>query len=284
MAGPVVVVGAAGQLGAQIVHAFAHLDVVPLGHADLDITDPAAVAESLAALTPALIVNCAAFNDVDDAEDDAAGALAVNAFGVRSLARAAERAGAVLVHYGTDFVFDGAGLGRPYVESDRPAPASVYASSKLMGEWFALEAPRAYVLRVESLFGCPRGWTGRRGTLDSMVARLEAGEPVRAFTDRVVTPSRLSDIVGATRHLVETGAAPGIYHCVSSGAATWFEIAETAAARLGAPAAVLPALAAEAPMKALRPLYCALDNAKLTATGFAMPTWREALDGWLAAR
>ena len=282
--GPVVVTGAAGQLGSAMTAAFAHRASRSLTRADLDIADPTAVRDVLGGLDPSLIINCAAFNDVDGAEDDPQAALVVNALAVRSLARAAEACGAVLVHFSTDFVFDGAGHGRPYVETDRPTPASAYASSKLAGEWFALEAPRAYVLRVESLFGCPRGWTGRVGTLDGMVARLEAGEPVRAFTDRVVTPSRISDVADATRHLVATGAAPGLYHCVNSGQATWAEIALAAAARLGARGTIVPARAADTPMKAARPLYCALDNGKLAAAGFAMPSWTAALDAWLAAR
>jgi dTDP-4-dehydrorhamnose reductase len=282
--GPVVVTGAAGQLGWAVAARFADCALVGLTRADLDIEDPVAVRDVIGSLRPSVVVNCAAYNDVDGAEDDPGAALAVNAFAVRSLARAAATAGAAFVHYSTDFVFDGVGSGPPYVETDRPAPASAYAASKLAGEWFALEVPRAYVLRVESLFGCPRGWTGRVGTLGGMVARLEAGEPVRVFTDRVVTPSRISDIAAATRHLIEAGAPSGIYHCVNSGVTTWAEVAEFAAAHLGVSAPIVRTLAVETPTRAARPLYCALDNARLTAAGFRMPRWDEAVAGWLADR
>src|SRR4051812_33452816 len=141
MNGPVAVVGAAGRLGASIVQAFADVPVVALTRSSLDITDPAAVSREIAAAAPRVIVNCAAYNDVDAAEDHPADALAVNGFAVRSLARAAEACGAALVHFSTDFVFDGTAH-EPYDETARPAPRSVYALSKLLGEWFALDAPR----------------------------------------------------------------------------------------------------------------------------------------------
>jgi dTDP-4-dehydrorhamnose reductase len=280
----IVVTGAAGQLGSFIVQTFADREVIALTRADLDITDPVDVRDVVGRLSPSVIINCAAFNDVDRAEDDAPSAFAGNAFALRSLARAAEVAGAALVHYSSDFVFDGTGRGRPYLESDPPSPRSVYAASKLVGEWFAGEAPRAYVLRVESLFGCGRGWQGRRGTLDTLVGRLEAGDEVRAFTDRVVSPSRLVDVSAATRHLLDVDAEPGLYHCVNTGHATWVEIVDHASRQLGLTARATRVVTSDVPMQASRPVYCALDNAKLAEAGFSMPPWSTAVDEWLAAR
>jgi len=277
------VVGAAGQLGSVMAHAFDDREVLGLVRADLDIAEPSSVQDAIARLSPSVIVNCAAFNDVDGAEGESSLAFAANAFGVRSLALAAERIGATLVHFSTDFVFDGR-ASVPYRESDRPNPQSIYASSKLVGEWFALDAPRAFVLRVESLFGCARSWRGRRGTLDSLVARMEAGENVRVFTDRVVSPSRLSDVVAATRHLLDSGAEPGLYHCVNAGRATWREVAEYAAGQLGLSPKLVPVTVDQVPFRAARPLFCALDNAKLLASGIAMPPWTVAVSEWLARR
>jgi dTDP-4-dehydrorhamnose reductase len=231
-----------------------------------------------------VIVNCAAFNDVDGAEERPEQALAVNAFAVRSLALAAETAGAVLVHYSTDFVFDGRRRAEPYTEADAASPRSTYASSKLMGEWFALDAPRAYVLRVESLFGSPAGWTGRRGTLDTIVDNLAAKREVRVFTDRVVSPSYTPDIALATKHLIETGAAPGLYHCVNDGHATWEQVAREAARVLGVAPALRLTTSDQVTMKAARPVYCALSPRKLAAAGFHMPAWQDALGRWLRSR
>jgi dTDP-4-dehydrorhamnose reductase len=279
----VLVTGAAGQLGSFIVRAFEGYEVVAAARRELDVTDPSAVAGVVSEIAPSLIINCAAYNDVDGAEDAPLDALAPNAFAVRSLARAASACGATLVHYSTDFVFDGE-ASVPYDEQAAPRPRSAYAASKLLGEWFALDAPRAFVLRVESLFGCVPGWTGRRGTLDSIVEGLVAGRDVRAFTDRVVSPSYLADVAAATRFLVESGAAPGLYHCVNSGQGTWYQVAQEAARLLGVNPRLVPMTVDHAALKAPRPRYCALSNAKLAAAGFTMPPWPDALGRWLASR
>jgi dTDP-4-dehydrorhamnose reductase len=278
--GRVLVTGAAGQLGSVIVRTFADDEVLALTRAELDITDPLAVRRVLRDARPSAIVNCAAYNDVDGAEDAPTTALAVNAFAVRSLARAAEECGAAFVHYGTDFVFSG-NTTNPYRETDDPGPRSTYAASKLLGEWFGLEAPRGYVLRVESLFGCEVGWRGRRGTLDSLVQGLEEGREVRVFTDRVVSPSYLEDVAAATRFLLTSDAAPGLYHCVNSGYGTWHEVAAEAARLLGVTPRFKTLTTAEVSLRAQRPRFCALDNSKLGAAGFQMPAWQDAVRRWL---
>lgn len=279
---PILVTGAAGQLGAFIVDSFSDRPVVAATRATLDITDTVAVMRVVREIRPAVIVNCAAFNDVDGAEDAPAMAMAVNAFAVRSLARAAETCEAMLVHYGTDFVFDGH-ASQAYEEDDTPAPRSAYSASKLLGEWFALDAPRAFVLRVESLFGTPPAWQGRRGTLDTLVDGLRHGRELRVFTDRVVSPSYSRDVAAATRHLLESGATPGLYHCVNSGQATWLEVATAAAEALGVAPRLQPITTDQVATRAARPRFCALSNRKLAAAGFQMPTWRDALQRWLAA-
>ena len=279
----VLVTGASGQLGASMVRAFADRDVIAHTHATLDITDDEAVRREIGRARPAVIVNCAAFNDVDGAEGRPTDALAVNAFALRSMARAAESCGATLVHYGSDFVFDGAAT-EPYEETAAPAPHSVYASSKLVGEWFALDAPRAYVLRVESLFGAPAEWTGRRGSLDTIVEGLEAGREIPVYIDRTVSPSYVVDVAAATRHLVDNGAPAGVYHCVNSGHGTWQQVALEVAGILGVPPRLKPITMDEVQLKAARPRFCALSNRKLTGTGFAMPAWQDGLRRWLAAR
>ncbi|MFP5379326.1 MAG: dTDP-4-dehydrorhamnose reductase [Vicinamibacteria bacterium] len=278
---PMLVTGAAGQLGQVAAVALARRwPVVALTREGLDVTDAAAVRRVVDAHRPAAIVNCVGFNEVDRAEDEAALALEVNALAVRTLARAAADAGAALVHYSSDFVFDGE-TDRPYREDDRPQPRSVYAASKLLGEWFAADAPRHYVLRVESLFG---GLGKRTSSFDKIVDLVAAGGPVKVFTDRVVSPSYVWDVAEATAHLLATEAAPGVYHCVSSGAATWYEVAETVARRLGVAATLEPIRLADLTLPAARPRYCALANDKLAAAGMVMPTWQDALDRYLASR
>ena len=282
MSGPVLIVGAAGRLGASLVDAYVGAEVVAHTRATLDIVDPEAVRRVVGETAPALIINCAAFNDVDGAEDHPASAFAVNAFAVRSLARAAEACGATLVHFGTDFVFDGAAA-EPYAETDAPAPRSVYGLSKLLGEWFALDAPRGFVLRVESLFGAPVGWTGRAGSLDSIIAGLEQGREVTVFTDRVVSPSYVHDVANAVRYLIETNAAPALYHCVNAGHATWHEVAKEAARLLGVQPRFRCVTMDQSLFRASRPRYCALAGRKLEQAGFTMPPWNDALRRWLTS-
>lgn len=279
----VLVTGAAGRLGAAIVEAFRDAQVIAQGRSSLDITDAAAVARAVRAARPDVIINCAAFNDVDGAEAAPLAALAVNAFAPRDLARAAREVGATFVHYSTDFVFDGKTT-QPWDETAPPSPQSTYSASKLLGEWFALDAPQAYVLRVESLFGAVSNWTGRTGTMDSIVAGLESGREVRVFTDRVVSPSYVPDIAAATRHLIVAHAPPGLYHCVNAGQATWYEVAQTAAELLHVTPRLVPVSVNDVQWKARRPQFCALSPQKLAAAGFAMPPWQDAMRRWLQGR
>ena len=278
----VVVTGAAGQLGRALVGAataaYGGEAVVALPRDALDVTDDAAVRATIGRLRPGAILNAAAYTDVDGAEDNAETALAVNAFGVRALARAAVAVGATLVHYSTDFVFDGT-KGEPYVETDDPNPLAVYAASKLLGEWFA-EGPNRYVLRVESLFG-----GAGRGTIDRMAGALLAGREVRAFTDRVVSPSYADDVAAATIALLGTRPAPGLYHCASTGHGTWLEVAQELARQLDVTGAdIRPTTLEEMELKAPRPKYSALGSDKLAAAGVAMPDWRDAVARYARSR
>ena len=276
------VIGTRGLLGAAItrefscdseIHAFS-------GRAALDLTDGAAVRRAVLSTRPDAVINCAAFSGVDAAEELPADALAVNAFGTLALARAARDAGAALVHYSTDFVFDG-DVDRPYTEEDAPGPRSFYGLSKLLGEWFAAESTRAYVLRVESLFGDPAPGAPPKGSLHTIVARISAGGAVPVFVDRTVSPSYTSDIASATRAVLARNIPTGVYHCVNSGAATWAEVAEEAARVLNRPAVLEPMTLESANLKAPRPRYCALSNAKLASLGITMPTWQDALRRYL---
>ena len=273
----VAVTGAGGQLGAVLVHEFqSGHEVIAFSHRDLDIADDAAVADAIDRVRPNLIVNAAAFTDVDASEDRPVEAFNANAFGVRALARAARRQQATLIHYSTDFVFDGTGS-RPYVEMDRPNPRSVYAMSKLLGEWFAMDAPHAYVLRVESLFGGVPGGPPARGSVETILNTLKNGGSPRVFIDRTVTPTYAIDAAQATRRLIELQAPPGLYHCVNSGSCTWFEFARELATQLGIEARLTPVRMKEVKFRAARPLYCALSNAKLQSLGIQMASWQAAL-------
>ena len=273
----ILIPGAAGQLGAVLVARFraSGHEVAGFTQDDLDVTQHDAVMRVAADVRPDVIVNCTAYNDVEGAEDDAMTALEVNAFAVRSLARAAREQEAVFVHYSTDFVFEGeASRSEPYTEEDRPNPQSVYGSSKLMGEWFAADAPRHYVLRVESLFG----GSPPRSSVDKVIDALSAGREARVFVDRVVSPSYVEDVAAATEASLARGIAYGLYHCVNSGRTTWFELGREIA-RLGGfdDRLLVPVRVADVKLKAKRPQFAALSNAKLAAAGVGMAGWEEAV-------
>jgi dTDP-4-dehydrorhamnose reductase len=274
----IAVVGSEGQLGAAVVHecVSGRHDVVEFTHSMLDITDDEQVRLVMGRARPDAIVNCAAYNDVDGAEDHPVDALDLNTFAVRALARAAIACDAAFVHYSTDFVFDGK-ASQPYTEDDRPNPRGTYAASKLLGEWFAADAPRAYVLRVESLFGSVRGARPAKGSVASILKAIQSGAEARVFEDRTISPTYVFDAALATRRLLETPALPGLYHCVNSGSCTWLELARELARLLGIEAKITPVRMADMKLRAERPLYCVLSNAKLAAAGIAMPEWQDAL-------
>jgi dTDP-4-dehydrorhamnose reductase len=271
------IVGAAGQLGGTMVAKMAdRWSVHPLTRAELNITDHDAVMQAVTAASPHVIINCAAYNQVDAAEDHVADAFAVNAFAVDSLARAASAVDATLVHYSTDFVFDGSG-DRPYTEEDAPQPRSVYGQSKLVGEWLARSAPRHYVIRVASLFGGKAS-----SSVDRIIAQIRDGKPAPAFDDRTTTPSLVDDVADATMHLLERQSPGGVYHAVASGWTTWYELALTIAAYLERPPeSVTPVKMAEVVLTAPRPQFAALSNARLAQAGFVMPTWQAMLETYL---
>jgi dTDP-4-dehydrorhamnose reductase len=275
----VLVTGASGQLGeAMVAQLEPRHEVVSFGHAALDVSDAARVMHTVASVCPDAIVNCAAYTNVDGAEQDPVAALNANAWAVRSLARAAAETDAVLVHFSTDFVFDGA-TDQPYRETDAPNPRGAYAVSKLLGEWFAAEAPVHYVLRVESLFGGPRA----RSSVDKILQNIRAGREVRAFVDRTVSPSYVEDVVRATSTLLERRSPSGVYHCVNSGWTTWSGIARELATIVDRPdAAIVDVQMNDAGLLAPRPKFAALDNSKLAAGGVEMPTWQDALRRYVA--
>jgi dTDP-4-dehydrorhamnose reductase len=275
------IVGAGGQLGSTAVRRLAGShEVIARTSRELDVTRRHDVTAAIGAIKPDAILNCSAYTNVDRAQEDPLNALAVNAWGPQALASAAAAAGATLVHYSTDFVFDGSST-RPYTESDEPNPQGTYAASKLLGEWFAAEAPSHYVLRVESLFGGPHA----KSSVDALLNAILTGQEARAFSDRVVTPSYVDDVVDATMRLLAQHAPAGLYHCVNSGMTTWLELTRELARLAGRDDARITAVKmAETPLKTPRPLFAALSNAKLAALGVHMPTWQDAVGRYVDTR
>jgi dTDP-4-dehydrorhamnose reductase len=277
-----VVLGARGTLGQALAlylprHA---VEVVnALGREECPITDGDRVRAVLRQTNPDVVFNAAAFTDVDAAEDRGDEAFQSNAVGPELLARACHETGAKLVHYSTDFVFDGE-LERPYDEFDSPAPQGVYARSKLAGERLvAAAAPRVFVLRVGCLYG-----RGGRNFPSTILRRLRAGETVRADRDRIGSPTWVATVVTASAALARTEHF-GLYHCTANGETSWADYARFLAAELNLPPTRVAAVpTGELPMKALRPRRSVLDNRMLRLRGLdSLGDWQAQARAFVAS-
>lgn len=265
--------GAKGQLGRDLMEVFA--SVGPLaGHdlPELDVSDERQVAEAIAEFCPELIVNAAAYTDVEGAEADAPNAFRVNAEGAGVVARMAHAVGAPVVYYSTDYVFGG-GQHMPYTEDDPQAPAGVYARSKAKGEKRVREeAPRHYILRTAWLYG-PSGNCFPK----KMIALARKHPELKVVEDEIGSPTHTWDLAKATLAIVQTPAF-GTYHTVNAGQCSRYELAKTVLSLAGIETPVRPCASSEFPAKAPRPLYSVLSTEKFArATGFVFPDWRDAL-------
>ena len=229
---------------------------------------------------PDVVFNAAAYTNVDRAEDEPDIAYLANAIGPEILARATAAAGVKLVHYSTDFVFDGE-LGRPYDEFDPPSPQGLYARSKLAGERLAAAASaRVFVLRVGCLYG-----HGGRNFPSTILRRLLKGETVRADRDRLGSPTWVRDVARVSAALATTDHF-GLYHCTSAGETSWADYALFLGGELGLPSHRIEAHPSSAlpMMKAPRPRRAILDNRMLRLRGMdTMPDWRTAARAFIRA-
>ena len=277
-------IGADGQLGSELRQAFRDHDLVPLTHADLELTDPAQVRATFSKYRPRLILNTAAYHRVDECEDYPDRAFAVNAIAVRDLAVAAKQIGAILVHFSTDYVFDGLHR-QPYREIDPPGPASVYATSKLAGEYFVRAIhERHFIIRSCGLYGVA-GSSGKGGNFVETMLRLAGeGKEIRVVGDQVLTPTSAKELARKVRQLVETGQY-GLYHITNNGACSWYQFAAAIFELSGLTPALHETTAAAFGARAARPAYSVLDNANLRSLGLDdLRDWQQAVEAYLADR
>ena len=279
--------GPNGQLGSDIRLAHAELraavDLVPLARDVLDLEARGEVELVLDGLRFDVLVNCAAYTRVDDAEDDATTAFAVNAHAVREMARGCAAKRARLVHVSTDYVFGGdRARRRPLGEDDPIAPVNVYGASKALGETFARnELEDLVVVRVAALFGAA-GAGGRGGNfVETMIRSGTATGSLRVVDDQTVSPTATADVARVIMRMLARGCDPGLYHVVNAGTATWYDFACEIVRRAGVGATVAPCASGEFPVRAERPRYSVLDNTRASAAFGAMPAWQDALERYL---
>ena len=297
----VLITGARGQVGAELARAFAPAArVTALDRAALDLSQPGSIADAVRTAAPQVIINAGAYTAVDRAESERDAARAVNAVAPGVLAEEAKRAGALLVHYSTDYVFDGT-KASPYVETDTTAPLNVYGATKLEGERAIAAAGAAHViLRTSWVYG-PHGKNFMLTMLQLAAARPE----LRVVDDQHGAPTSSIALARATLELF-TGAAPreiaaadvarvaaatGVYHATAGGETTWCGFAREIFSRRAAHAGasfkapnVTPIATRDYPTPARRPANSVLSNAKLRASfGVALADWRRGLEEALSA-
>ena len=274
----ILLAGAGGQLGRDLQPALAGTDLHPFDHRQLDITDAGAVEAAVERVRPDWVINAAAFNDVDGAEQAEDQAFAVNAAGAGNLAEAAARVGAAILHISTDYVFDGT-KGSPYTEDDEPNPLSVYARSKYEGEQRVLgSGASACVLRTAWLYG----WQGKN-FVKAILAAAERGGPIRVVADQVGSPTATRDLAEAIAGLIQTPHPQSpLFHVVNAGACSRFEFAR---AIVGGRVAVEPITTEQSGRLARRPAYSALSSSRWPATGLpALSGWETALVRFLSEK
>lgn len=270
----------------ELVSAFAArgYDVLAFERSGVDITNQSQVERTIAQADPAVVINAAAYNQVDIAEKEPMAAFQVNALAVRNLAMACRQADARLVHFSTDYVFDGR-AGRAYTEEDPPHPLGAYAVSKLAGELYA----RAYldqvlILRTSGVYG-PGGLATARGNFVELMLRLAGqGQPIRVVEDHVASPAFAPALASRTVDLVER-KAEGILHAGGGTPISWFDWAVKIFAAAGVNPPLKPTNEREFRTAARRPKYSALSNSKMESLGIApMPSLDEAIRTYLELR
>lgn len=300
----ILLIGATGQIGSELFRLLPALgQVLPLGRSDLDLADPAAIRPAIRAIAPKLIVNAAAYTAVDRAETEPAAAQAVNSVAPAVLAEEARKLDATLVHFSTDYVFDGR-KSAPYEETDPAKPINVYGSTKLAGENAIRAAGVRHLVFRTSWVYAPRG----KNFLLTILRLAAEREELRVVSDQIGAPTWSREIAAAAVQVlaqvlgagsldwIADPTAGGIYHMTASGAASWFEFAtsildearplspvrpwvrEATSSRPLIAQRVVPIASRDYPTPALRPAYSVLSNARLErAFGVRLPDWRSQL-------
>jgi dTDP-4-dehydrorhamnose reductase len=275
----ILVTGAAGMLGQDLLAAAERRGVEAIGvaRAGCDITDPAAVRAAVADARPDVVVNAAAWTDVDGAEAHEAEAEAVNGAGAGDVAAAAADAGAAVIHVSTDYVFDGRAR-RPYVEGDAPAPLNAYGRTKLAGEQAVAAAnPRHHVIRSSWLFG-----VGGPNFVATMLRLGAERDELTVVDDQVGCPTWTGHLAEALLDLAAREEGYGVHHGAASGSCSWHAFAQEIFARAGLEVTVHPGRTSDLNRPAPRPAYSVLGSGR--ADALVLPDWREGLAGYLAAR
>lgn len=279
---PIVILGGKGMLGQDLAQVFSDKRTFVWDRDDVDITDIDALREKLQYFAPRTVINAAAYNAVDaieEHEEDRAIATAVNAVAAGSIATICRKINATLVHFSTDYVFEGS-CEEGYTEDAQPNPQSDYARSKFAGETAVLHSgAKAFVVRTSRLFGhAGMSAVSKKSFVDTMMRLASERDELDAVDEEVSSPTYTPDLAAQVRVLLDGDYMPGIYHMSNSGACTWYEFAQEIFRVTNASVTVNPVNSSAFPRPAARPRYSVLMNTKLPA----LRTWQEALADYLS--
>jgi dTDP-4-dehydrorhamnose reductase len=277
------IIGFAGQLGSELMSAFEDCSPMGFDHAAIEIEDPASVEAAFALAKPTLVINTAAFHNVDECERRPDRAFAVNAIAVDRLAAASMRCGAAFATISTDYVFNGK-AGRPYGESDDALPANLYGVSKRAGELCVMRGDsRHFVFRTSGLYGLRTASQKGYTFVDRIIRQVEAGETPSVVVNMTFSPSYAVDIAAAIRWVVEREAY-GLHHLTNSGGCTWYDFAREALRLAGLSTEVTPLAYRDFESTVERPLYSVLAHESLDRLGITIPRWEDGLRRYVATR
>jgi dTDP-4-dehydrorhamnose reductase len=282
----IIVFGSSGQLGIELCGELKRrgYEVRGFERQALDVCDAEKLERALADFDPAAVINAAAYNQVDVAEREPLAAYEANALGVRNIALACRQNDARLIHFSTDYVFDGT-LGRPYRETDSTHPLGAYAVSKLAGELYAQAyLDRPIIVRTSGVFG-PGGMRTARGNFPELMLRLaREGKPIRVVEDHIASPAFAPALAARALDLLERDL-DGVFHVGGGEPVSWFEFARLIFEKAGVSADLTPTNEREYRTAARRPKYSALENARLRDHGIApMPPLAKAVEDYIGAR
>jgi len=274
----VAVIGANGQLGSDICEVFSQKhDVIGLNHEDIEITDIDGCRDVIVSVKPDVVINTAAYHNVIQCEENETLSFQVNGLGALNLAKLAESEEFKLVHFSTDYVFDGR-KGAPYIEDDLPNPLNIYATTKLAGEYFVKNyCDRHFVVRVSGIYGQVACRAKGGNFITTMIKAARERPEVKVVNDEVLTPTPTKEIAKNTFQLVDTEKY-GTYHMTCEGSCSWYEFAKVIFETLRLQTPLFSCSVEEFPSPVKRPFYSVLENAGLKSLGINnMSDWREAL-------
>jgi dTDP-4-dehydrorhamnose reductase len=274
----VAIIGSNGQLGTDLTEVLSQEhDVTGLTHSDVEIAEISNVKKVISSLKPEIVLNTAAYNLVAQADKEPAAAFQINATGPLNLAKVCDDLGIRLVHYSTDYVFDGKKQ-QPYTETDCPNPLNVYGGSKLAGEYFALNySQKSYVVRVSGIYGKVPSRGKGENFITAMIKLSREKPEVRVVDDEILTPTPTYHIATNTAALIKTDAF-GLYHMTCEGECSWYEFAKEIWETLQIKTPLHRISVKDSPAMVKRPSYSVLENGNLNKLGInAMPAWKEAL-------